>query len=327
MKTLIFGLPIGLLFGYALQRGGFCMNTAFRESLFTRDTRLLKAYGIAIFMQMALLAFLGGVLNINPVTPPVWWVAAPIGGFVFGVGMVLARGCTSGNFYRLGEGLIGAYVVVITFIIGIAIADKGILEGWRVWSQGYTLPVPGQLDAWLGVHPGWFALVLGLVLVGTWRNTPHGSPFSGRWDWREAGLVIGLIASAAWVASAITGRHYGLSIIQPTQAMGKVLFNGDFSAINWSFYVLLALPLGAAFGARKSGQFEWRLPYPTRILQQMLGGLLMGVGGVVAGGCNIGHGLTGVAALSITSLLATGFVVLGCWAGVYLVFNRLKIAR
>jgi hypothetical protein len=91
--------------------------------------------------------------------------------------------------------------------------------------------------------------------------------------------------------------------------------------------MLLGLPLGAAIGAVRAGQFEWRLPYPTRILQQMAGGAMMGVGGSIAGGCNIGHGLSGVSMFSVTSLLATAGIMVGCWAGVYLFFIRLKVPR
>ena len=138
LAMVILGLPVGILLGYSLQRGGFCLNSAFREAVFASDSRLLKAYGIAVFVQMAMLFGLGGVLRIEATPPPVWWLAAAVGGYVFGVGMVLARGCTSGNFYRLGEGLIGAYVVVIVFILGILATEVGVLKPLQ---QGLREPV------------------------------------------------------------------------------------------------------------------------------------------------------------------------------------------
>ena len=110
-------------------------------------------------------------------------------------------------------------------------------------------------------------------------------------------------------------------------AWGRLFLVGEGQFLNWSAFALIGLPLGAALGARQGGQFQWRLPYPTRILQQMGGGLMMGVGGGIAGGCNIGHSLSGVAAFSLTSLIATVFIVLGCWSGVYLIFYRLEVPR
>ena len=303
------------------------MNSAFREVLFSRDSRLLKAYGIALLVQMAVLVSLGDLLEFQPAAPPVWWLAAALGGFVFGAGMVLARGCTSGNFYRLGEGLIGAYVVVVVFLLGILVTDAGLLAPLRLALREPRLSMPPTVDGALGIDPAWLVLILGLLLVFWILRGPRGDADKGHWHWMETGLAIGLVAALAWVVSSLTGRYYGLSMIQPTLAWGRLFLLGDGQLINWSAFVLLAIPLGAALGARKGGQLQWRLPYPTRILQQMGGGFMMGVGGSIAGGCNIGHSLSGVAAFSITSLIATVFIVLGCWSGVYVLFYRLKVAR
>jgi uncharacterized membrane protein YedE/YeeE len=117
----LLGLPVGLLFGYCLQRGGFCMNSAFRQIVFERDSRLFRAYALAVLIEAAVLTVLRDPLAIEPAVAPVFWIAALAGGFVFGIGMVLARGCSSGNYYRLGEGLIGAYVVILVFLLGVLV--------------------------------------------------------------------------------------------------------------------------------------------------------------------------------------------------------------
>ena len=55
---------------------------------------------------------------------------------------------------------------------------------------------------------------------------------------------------------------------------------------------------------------------------QALGVAIMGIGAVMAGGCNIGNSLTGMGVLSLTSLVATVFLILGTWSGTYLFFMR-----
>lgn len=327
LTMALLGLPVGLLFGFALQRGGFCMNSAFRQIAFEGDSRLFKAYGVAVVLQMLLLGALGGLLEIEPAAPPVWWLAAMVGGYVFGMGMVLARGCTSGNFYRLGEGLIGAYVVIVVFVLAILATEVGVLAPLRRALRGPVLPVPPTMDAWLGVPAVGVALVLAAGLAVWIVRTPPGRAELPRWHWLETGVAVGLVATMAWVASAFTGRDYGLSMIQPSGAWGRWLVLGDAGTLNWAGFMLLGLPLGSALAAVRNGQFEWRLPYPTRILQQMAGGAMMGVGGSIAGGCNIGHSLSGVGMLSLTSIVATVFIVLGCWSGVYLFFYRWKVPR
>ena len=210
LKMALLGLPVGLLLGYSLQRGGFCMNSAFRQIAFERDSRLFKAYGIALLIQMAVLLLLGGVLEIDPAAPPVWWLAATVGGFVFGMGMVLARGCTSGNFYRLGEGLIGAYVVVGVFVLSILVTEVGLLAPLKRTLRAPQLDVPRTLDGWLGVHGVWILLPLAAGLAYWIWRAPPGQASDGRWHWMKTGFVVGLVAAIAWIASSMTGREYGL---------------------------------------------------------------------------------------------------------------------
>lgn len=86
--------------------------------------------------------------------------------------------------------------------------------------------------------------------------------------------------------------------------------------------MILGVPLGALVGSSMAGEFKWRAPAPERMVKQLISGVMMGFGAATAGGCNIGHSLTGLAALSTTSLVATVFLILGCWTGTYMFFMR-----
>ena len=56
------------------------------------------------------------------------------------------------------------------------------------------------------------------------------------------------------------------------------------------------------------------MPNAARAARARRGGLLMGAGGSIALGCNIGHGLTGLPLLSLGSALATAAMVAGALA-------------
>ncbi len=45
------------------------------------------------------------------------------------------------------------------------------------------------------------------------------------------------------------------------------------------------------------------------------GGLLMGIGGAISGGCNLGHSLVGVPLLSLGSITGTLAMILGVFIG------------
>jgi len=47
------------------------------------------------------------------------------------------------------------------------------------------------------------------------------------------------------------------------------------------------------------------------VLRHMLGGIAMGFGGVMALGCTIGQGVTGISTLAVQSLIACSAIVLG----------------
>ena len=92
LKAALLGLPVGLAFGYALQRGRFCMNSAFRDLLLTRDVTIFRAYVLALLVQMVGLQLLRELGLVDVGGAPFWWGAAIIGGLVFGWGMALAGG-------------------------------------------------------------------------------------------------------------------------------------------------------------------------------------------------------------------------------------------
>ena len=60
----------------------------------------------------------------------------------------------------------------------------------------------------------------------------------------------------------------------------------------------------------KSFRIEWFVNFRD-FVTHVIGGILMGVGGVLALGCTIGQGVTGASTLAIGSFLAFGGIVLG----------------
>lgn len=89
---LLLGLVVGLLLGVVLHRGDFCMHSATREVATGRRGRQVNAYLAALAVQLLAVNALGGLGWLTIVLPPPALVAAAVGGVVFGVGMVLAKG-------------------------------------------------------------------------------------------------------------------------------------------------------------------------------------------------------------------------------------------
>jgi len=73
--------------------------------------------------------------------------------------------------------------------------------------------------------------------------------------------------------------------------------------------------VGAAIVALAEGSFRWEgFGGVEDLANHVVGATCMGVGGVVALGCTIGQGLSGVSTLSLGSLLALVAIVAGALA-------------
>jgi uncharacterized membrane protein YedE/YeeE len=62
---------------------------------------------------------------------------------------------------------------------------------------------------------------------------------------------------------------------------------------------------GSVAAAMSAGEFRWvSLEGPRQTGRYLAGAVMMGVGGVLAGGCTVGAGLSGVSTASLAALLA-----------------------
>ena len=95
---------IGLFIGYTLQRSKFCFAASFRDPILVGSTSVMRAIIVA-FMIMTL-----GFGAVHFITPYWRWDCQSVrlnlqalelqsGAVLFGIGMVVAGGCASGNAY------------------------------------------------------------------------------------------------------------------------------------------------------------------------------------------------------------------------------------
>jgi uncharacterized membrane protein YedE/YeeE len=369
LPLIISGLAVGFIFGFVLQHGRFCMNTAFREVLLSRDFTVFRIYILALLILIVganLLDWLG-VIQLKAV--PFTWLANVLGGYIFGIGMVLGGGCATGTLYRVGEGMIGSWFAALGFMLTAASTLSGVLSpvakffwfgpGYNpedptsakfmytmVDAQGNPLPV--TIFSILGVNRWLVIVLLAIPMIifiskGNFKKPASQKGFS----WFTTGAMIGLIGVIAFYASQIYGGYTqarGLSFSGPLnelsawftgsqtltevqKAAGENAADvsgtiGKLGTITWSVWMIFGLVLGSLTSALGHKEFSWRAPKAQSLVTQFCGGLIMGFGGTLAGGCNVGHGLTGLSTLALGSLVGIIFIVLGSWTMVYFLFIR-----
>jgi len=368
--TVVSGLVIGMAAGVVLQRGRFCMNSAFRDTIFIQDLTFMKASLIALLVTMVGANFLEDIGQIEQLRRQVFApVGNIVGGYVFGLGIVLAGGCGSGIWFRVGEGLVSALFTVLGFAIAILASQTGILSPvvrvLRKFQVGIdydggittdgdeiveevTLYNMFGIDEVFGIPFKWIVIAILIAVSLPWLfKEKYPSPKKGfRPD--VTGLLIGLLIVAAWWASELWGGGArGVSYTGPTAELFRSIMNLNFlpsdfytnpelldlyddldlfpprsNAPTWSAYLVLGTPIGAYLSARGMKEFKWVVPDAETMMKVFVGGLIMGFGAVLGGGCNVGHGLTGFSTLAMSSIIATIFIVLGNWTMVYLLFIK-----
>ncbi len=171
----------GVGFGFVLQRSRFCFASGFRDLYLLQDGRVIK--GIIAGMAVATIGFTLVAYKGSPdmakipagVTP--LSVATLLGGFLFGLGMVLAGGCASGTLYRIGEGYLASWVALGGMLLGMF----GLALNWDWWWNTVINPAP---RVWLPRALGWggaVALNLGVLLLAylavLWRESQAGGTY------------------------------------------------------------------------------------------------------------------------------------------------------
>lgn len=342
---LLSGLLIGLMMGWSLQRGRFCINSAYREVLF-QDYTMLRAYLLAVVVAMVganLFEDMGwlmqsdgsggmvaGELYRQAFVP---W-ANIIGGYIFGMGIVLAGGCGSGILYRVGEGNLAYVLAVFAFFFGIVVTKFGFLKpvydltiSQVVYVGEETIPT---LNNVIGVNKWIVIAVLAVVML---YFVLQGKPFQKAkkgYSWSLVGVLIGIIAVLAfWASAYYGGRARGLSFTGPVREFflavlfsdSKVPASESMSLLgvtfSWSSLYVFAVPIGAYLSGKLLKEVKMKVPPADELMKVMFGGFVMGVGAQMGGGCNIGHSLTGVSTLAVSSWVANAFIILGNWTMVY----------
>ena len=219
--------------------------------------------------------------------------------------------------------MVGSWISFVGFGFGILMANLGIVAPVLESLRSATIELAGELPTvanLVGVSP-WAVIAILITLGGLWLWRGHPKTYQGGWGWLVTGVAIGIIGVIAWPLSALTGRSFGLSVTEPAHTYVRFLALGQMSALNWASFMGLGIPLGAYIAARSQGEFKWRAPGPQRTLQALGGGVVMGIGAAIAGGCTVGHSLTGASTLSLTSITASVGIIAGVWSAAAVLFR------
>jgi uncharacterized membrane protein YedE/YeeE len=319
------GLAVGAVFGFLVQRFRFCLVSATGNLLLIGDYRQALAFAAALLTAITgtQLLELSGIVAIadsayrNNVLD---WFGATVGGLIFGVGATLAGGCAARTLVKTMEGSVHSLIALVSFIVTATVTQFGFLEPLRLSSTRATsitlntdagLPSVLSLPAWLVLA----AVAIGLVgfMYRGWQRSPNKTMVA-------VGIVVGSLVVIGWaITGALAQDGFGLTpgkpssitLAGPLARFGYAVMHGRLPALSFAVAFVVGTAVMSLGVALASGQFRIIRPATGMAKTALLGGAFMGAGSMLAYGCNIGQGLTGVSTLSIESLLAVTGMVAG----------------
>ena len=316
--ALWLGLALGVAFGVLAEITRFCFRRALAGQPAERGPALgvwLIALAAAVAgtqaaVQAGLISF--GDHRFLAADLPVLAILA--GGLLFGAGMVLTRGCASRLTVLSASGNLRAVFVLLVFAVTAHAMLKGVLAPLRTNLGSVTLPLGDGVS--LAALPGgplvWSALIAVTALAVALRS-------GARPGHLILAAMLGLLVPAGWVGTGFVLYDdfdpIALESLSFTAPFADTLFWSIAStSISAGFGVGLigGTLAGALISSLLSGRFWWQsFDSPRQTGRYALGAALMGMGGVLAGGCTIGAGLAGIPTLSVAALLALGAIAGG----------------
>lgn len=303
---------IGVAFGLLARWSGFCLRGAIEDALTDRQAPRLRSFLLAMAVAIASVQalVLGGILDLSKavVLPTsLFWGGALAGGALFGVGMTLTGGCGTRLLVLAGGGNLRSVVSFLVFSIVAYATIRGILAPARAALMAATST--GLARQTVPLAAG--AIVLGLALaIALSRRIPR--------KHLVGGILIGLLVPAGYLATAVLGgdefEAATVESINVTRAGGDALIyllTWTGAKISFGIAFVAGVLVGAALLAALGRDFKLEgFAAPVDMLRYAAGAALMGAGGVLALGCTIGNGLTGIASLAPTSFIALPAMVL-----------------
>ncbi len=313
--TLAIGaLLIGVVFGFMAQRSRFCLRSAViefaRNHLGGKLTVWLFAFATAVGVTQAL-AWFGwfDAGNARQIAARGSLSGAAIGGALFGTGMIMARGCSSRLLVLAAQGNLRSLLSGLVFAVTAQAALTGALSPLRLAiSEWWTIDGGGARDliARTGIGHGGALLfaMLWLLAAIVWARRQRVPP----WGWAGA-IGVGLtIAGAWWFTYAMSTVAFdphpiqSLSFTGPSsEVLSRVLFVTD-KPVSFDLGLVPGVFLGSFLAAALFGELKLEgFQGGPGMRRYIAGAMLMGFGGMLAGGCAVGAGLSGAAVFTATS--------------------------
>ncbi len=320
----ILALIVGILFGAIAQKNQFCFGGGIKDYIETKSTKRAASVVIAMISAIITTYFVTTYFEVDLTETPylkenINYFTIILGGVLFGIGMIVSDGCSARHMVKSSQGDIYSVIALLFIAISAYATIKGILNPlvFPLIQNSFLLELSSYITNFtLNIY---FVLIL-LTIFLLFLIKGDFKKILGLYD----GILIGILVGVMWYVTGIIGaesmeKTIGLSSLSFIYSSGETLQTiTDYNLIGMrnSVVLIIGIFIGAflmSLGNKNYSKVCNKNPQPNKLQSKIVGGTLMGVGGVMAIGCTIGQGLTGLSTLALGSVVAISSILISAY--------------
>lgn len=332
----ILAVVIGVIFGFVSQQKQFCFSGSIKDYIHTKSTKRAASVVMAMIVAIISTTIIANYFDLdlsqsNYYKSNINYFAIIAGGVMFGVGMMIADGCSSRSLVKFAQGDSNALITLVFMAIFAFAATRGILYG--VFDPFINNETLINISSYIDNFKVNIYLALTILFIFLAILTKKIKRVFSLID----GFIIGLLISFAWFVTGYIGaesfeRSIELSSISFVYPSAKSLeFVTFYNLTELSFGVCLIF--GVLIGTYISTVFNKKYSFGCtvnksikKVKNNIIGGALMGIGGVMAIGCTVGQGLSGLSTLAFSSFLAIASIFISGFITGKILHKKNKLA-
>ncbi|VAY88368.1 Lipocalin-related protein and Bos/Can/Equ allergen [hydrothermal vent metagenome] len=310
----VIAILLGFTYGVLAQLKQFCFSGGIKDIILFKHTRRTSSLIVAIttaILSTQLISYIYEIdltqtryyININ-------YIFIILGGAMFGYGMMISDGCSSRHLVKVAQGDKHSFYILLSLGI-FSYITYSIFLNYSDVIFSYNII---QLTTVVNSFKIPLLLIVVVLFYLLYLSLEKCTNFFQILD----GFAIGLLVAIVWFVTAIISddlfietTNQSLSFVYPLGKLIEYLHSGfNNSYLIFSVLTVIGVLLGAFTSSLFNKQYSKKYmcdisqQNPPSLFKKIIGGAFMGVGGILAIGCTVGQGLSGVSTLSFASFLA-----------------------
>jgi len=319
----ILALFVGIVFGAIAQKNQFCFSGSIKDYILSSSTRRMASAIFAIIIAIISTSIIALLYDIDLKSSVYYkdeinYFSIILGATLFGIGMMISDGCSSRHLIKFAQGDSKSLVVLLFIAIFAYASTKGALHPLvsSITTNSFLLELSSYITNFT-INIYLLIIILSIFLFIIMKKIK-------RIIYLKDGFIIGLLVAASWAITGILGEQsmdrnitlQGLTFVYPNAKTLEFFTYYEITNLSFGVSIIIGVLMGAFLMSKINRRYSFGCTANIKgngLKNNMIGGAMMGIGGVMAIGCTVGQGLSGLSTLAFASFVAVTFIFISAY--------------